>query len=459
LRNHFQTGFSFSNFQIFKFSPMSANHADAIFRAAVKAVLPSSLISDHVKVQGNILSIEDQRFDLHKTGHIVVIGAGKASAQMASELERILGDHISRGFIVTKYGHGLPLKKIRSLEAAHPVPDENSVLASHELTRCLEGVGKDDLVICLISGGASALLTDLPPDAGLADLQQVSKLLLASGAAIQEINTVRKHLSLIKGGQLLRFTRPATTVSLILSDVIGDPLDAIASGPTVPDTSSFQDAWDILSRYGLENKIAASLRTWLQDGLKGLISDTPKKTDSLFENAFNHLVGTNLIALKAASKAAAGMGYDVTIITDRMTGEAREKSVEFVKQCLAYQGPRPACLLMGGETTVTIQGNGLGGRNQEFALAALCALQDIKNTNKPLPTILSAGTDGSDGPTDATGAYVDEKILQETKALKLDPVHYLNNNDSYHFFQKTGGLVITGPTQTNVMDIVIGLIP
>lgn len=436
---------------------MSAIHAKAIFQASVRAVLPTTLISGHVRLEGSMLTVGGQQFNLDTPRKLVVIGAGKASALMAAELEKILGDQITRGFIVTKYEHGLPLKKIVCHEAAHPVPDENSLNGSRDLLHCLEGLSEHDIVFCLISGGASVLLTDLPPEASLKDLQQLSQEFLSCGATIREINVVRKHLSLIKGGQLLRYIKPATCISLILSDVIGDPLDIIASGPTAPDPSTFADAWGVIRKYGLESKISGSIKGWLQTGLAGMFRDTPKPGSHLFDNVFNYVIGSNAVALNAAADAAKELGYTTEIITDRLSGEAKVKATEFVQICLQYKGPKPACLLMGGETTVTVKGKGLGGRNQEFVLAALAAMKEVADV-RSLPVILSAGTDGTDGPTDATGAYVDAEVLQKSIELKLDPDKFLAENDSYHFFQQTGSLIITGPTQTNVMDVVVGLI-
>jgi hydroxypyruvate reductase len=438
---------------------MSTNHAIQILKAAIKSVQPAVLISKHVSLADNILTVSDHTFDLDELDNILVIGAGKASAAMAAELERILGNKITAGFIVTKYEHSLPLNIIDCLEAGHPVPDQNSVLATKKMTAILENSSEKSLVICLISGGASALLTDPPPGSTLEDLQQLSRLLLESGATIHEINTVRKHLSLIKGGQLLRHTHKATVISLILSDVIGDPLDVIASGPTVPDTSTFTDAWNILDKYLLIKKIPVSIKNWLQSGMEGVHPDTPKQGDPLFNNVFNHLIGTNSVALQAASDKAKELGYHSSVITDRMMGEAKEKAVEFTENCLHYRGPLPACVLMGGETTVTLTGNGIGGRNQEFALAALSVLGKHPITAGKMPVILSAGTDGTDGPTEADGAFADEAVIIQAKKLGLDPELFLENNDSYHFFKNAGGHIITGPTQTNVMDIVIGLIP
>jgi hydroxypyruvate reductase len=277
---------------------------------------------------------------------------------------------------------------------------------------------------------------------------------LQCGATIQEMNIVRKHLSAgIKGGQLVRTAWPATLVSFILSDVIGDPLDIIASGPTVGDSSTFAQVWDILRKYQLPDKLPVNIIRWLQLGLNNKIEDTPKPGDEIFSKTHNYLIGTNRIALEAAAEAARALHYEPVIITDTLNGEARDKAYELVQQIKEYSGKRPACLLLGGETTVTIKNNGKGGRNQEFVLAALTALENFDIV------ILSAGTDGTDGPTDAAGAVVDASVIQTAEKLGLQATEFLEQNDSYHFFKKTGGLIITGPTQTNVMDVVVILLP
>jgi hydroxypyruvate reductase len=301
-------------------------------------------------------------------------------------------------------------------------------------------------------------MADHPPGTSLKDVQEVINRLLNSGATINEINIVRKHLSLIKGGQLARAAQPALLVSFILSDVIGDPLDVIASGPTVPDPSSYKDACRILKRYHLINNISPAIKDWIQKGMKGEIADTPKPGDPIFEKSFNHLIGSNQIALNAAVEKAKELGYTTLILTNKLQGEAKEQASLFVQHVIKQNKlPKPMCILMGGETTVTIKGKGKGGRNQEFALAALEELIKYSVDNSSIPLILSAGTDGTDGPTEATGAIVDKKTIDQAEKLGLDPLTYLQKNDSYHFFKKAGGHIITGPTQTNVMDIVIAL--
>jgi hydroxypyruvate reductase len=403
--------------------------------------------------------LHEQFFSLEGTGRLYVIGAGKASAAMALETEKILGDIIEKGAVVTKYDHGLPLNKIKCIEAGHPLPDENSVQAGNEIMEIAMEAREKDIVIALISGGASSLLADYPPGTSLKEVQELFDLLLRCGATINEMNAVRKHLSLIKGGQLAKAAYPAMLVSFILSDVIGDPLDVIASGPTVPDPSSFRDAFAILEKYKLITTLHPAIDVWMQKGLKGEIAETPKPREYYFERTHNHLIGTNRIALEAAADKAKALGFTPFIITDKLSGDANEEAKKLVDYLSLYHNAKPACILMGGETTVTVKGKGKGGRNQQFSLAALAELMhnyDADTTRVPL--ILSAGTDGTDGPTDATGAMVDAETIKKTMKLSLDVSSFLNNNDAYNFFAKAGGHIITGPTQTNVMDIVIALV-
>jgi hydroxypyruvate reductase len=430
----------------------------AIFNAAVSAVQPSRLLPENITVKENTLRLKDQLFSLKDIEHIYVIGAGKAAAAMAFETEKILGENITKGTIVTKYGHSLPLKKIKCIEAGHPLPDRNSVKAGEEILEIAKTAGEKDIIISLISGGASALMADHPPEISLLHLQDLFELLLHSGATISEMNAVRKHLSFIKGGQLSKAAYPATLASFILSDVIDDSLEVIASGPTVPDTSSFQDAYFVLGKYGLINKINPSINYWLQKGLNKEIEETPKPGATFFDKTFNHLIGTNRIALETAANRAKQLGFAPFILTDKMNGEANEEAKKLVSYLRTQSYKRPTCLLMGGETTVTIKGQGKGGRNQQFVLAALYELMQFSEDQSPIPLILSAGTDGSDGPTEATGAMIDEETIRKTQALGLDVFQYLENNDAYSFFTQAGGHIITGATQTNVMDLVVVLV-
>jgi hydroxypyruvate reductase len=433
-------------------------HALQIFQAALQAVDPVEAIVRHVKLSNDVFMIGDSTYELKSYDRIFVVGAGKAVAPMAKAIEDILQDRISNGVIVVKDGHGLPLKRVQVLEASHPVPDERGVHGTEEILGLVEKAGDRDLVICLISGGGSALLIAPVEEISLADKQAATKLLLASGASIHEFNTVRKHLSRAKGGRLAQLAYPATITSLILSDVVGDDLDVIASGPTVPDPSTFLDAEQILRGYGIWDQLAPSVQSHIEKGKTGEIADTPKAGDAAFQRCSQVLVGTNLQALKAAGKKAEQLGYQPLILSSKVQGEAREVAkfyTAIAKEILESGHPLkpPACVLAGGETTVTLQGDGRGGRNQEFALAAALTIAGLNNV-----VVLSGGTDGTDGPTDAAGAIADGTTAARARKKGLNPKDYLQRNDSYSFFQQLDDLVMTGPTRTNVMDVYMLLV-
>ena len=427
-----------------------------IFLAGVESVKPDKLISKSIAYSGKELVINNQAFDLSTVQNIYVIGAGKASALMAQALESVLGSAITGGHIVTKYGHSVPLQHIGVSEAGHPVPDENGLKGTEQMIEFIQRADKNDLVICLISGGGSALLTDVPEGCTLADLASLNDLLLKSGADIGEINCVRKHLSKIKGGQLAKIASPAIVISLILSDVIGDPIDVIASGPTAPDESTFADAAAILSRYRLTTEVAPAILKIINEGVQGKRPETLKKDDPAVNQINNFLIGNNKLALQAAKSKAENLGFYTQIETSTLSGNVEEIApliVEAAINCRNEHKGRKTCLLFGGEPTVKISGNGLGGRNQHLALLCVKLLHNHAGI-----TILSGGTDGTDGPTDAAGAVVDNQTFSNGKIRNLDINQYLQNCDSYHFFRQEGGLVTTGPTQTNVMDIIIVLI-
>ncbi|MGD2099092.1 MAG: glycerate kinase [Desulfobacterales bacterium] len=433
-------------------------HARHIFEAGLQAVDPVAAINDYVTVRENVLRIGDQRFDLREYDRILIVGAGKAVAPMAQAMQDQLGNRIADGIIVTKDDHGLPLKKIKVCEASHPVPDARGVAGTEEILALVENATERDLVICLISGGGSALLIAPVEEISLADKQHTTKLLLACGATIHEFNTVRKHLSRAKGGRLAQKAYPATVTSLILSDVVGDDLDVIASGPTVPDPSTFHDAEQILKGYGIWDQLPANVRNHIERGSAGQIEDTPKSDHMAFQRCSQVLVGTNLQALAAAGKAAKRLGYRPLILSSKIEGEAREVAKFYTavaKEVLSSNNPMepPVCVLAGGETTVTISGEGRGGRNQEFALAAAMAIDGVNKV-----VVLSGGTDGTDGPTDAAGALADGMTLKRARDENMDPKDFLRRNDSYRFFKQLDDLVITGPTRTNVMDIYMLLI-
>ncbi len=433
-------------------------HAMQIFQAGLQAVDPVEAIIRHVRLHDNLLIIGERRFNLKDYNRILVVGAGKAVAPMAKAMEDLLGNRISDGVIVVKDEHGLALKKIKVYEASHPVPDERGVHGTEQILSLVEKAAERDLIICLISGGGSALLIAPVKDISLEDKQNTTKLLLACGATIHEFNTVRKHLSRAKGGRLAQMAYPATVASLILSDVVGDDLDVIASGPTVPDSGTFQDARKILKGYGIWDQLAPSVRSHIDKGVAGQIEDTPKSDNPAFKRCSQVLVGTNLQALQAAGKKAERLGYRSLILSSKVEGEAREVAkfyTAIAKEVLSSETPLkpPVCALSGGETTVTLRGEGRGGRNQEFALASAIAIEGLDRV-----VVLSGGTDGTDGPTDAAGAIADGTTVARARKKTLDPRDFLRRNDSYTFFQQLQDLVMTGPTRTNVMDLYMFLV-
>jgi glycerate 2-kinase len=429
-----------------------------IFYAGLKAADPVVCLERSCSLDGDVLTIKEKRYDLAQFRHIYVIGAGKASAAMASAVENILGSRISRGIINVKYGHVTNLEHIDLMEAGHPIPDRNGATGAEAILQLAEDAGIEDLVICLISGGGSALLPSPAKGLRLNDKQETIRLLLSCGATIQEINTIRKHTSGIKGGRLARACYPASVVSLILSDVVGDDLDAIASGPTVPDPGTFQDCMDIVAKYQLADSLPQSLMLHLRGGFDGKIEETPKPDNIAFKNVHNVIIGNNFQTLEAAARHAENLGYHSLILSSLFEGETRDVAffhAAIIKEIIKSNHPvdSPACVLSGGETTVTLSGDGLGGRNQEFALASALSLKGFNNY-----VLLSTGTDGTDGPTDAAGAIVDSETLHRAGANRLDANDHLKRNDSYSFFKSLGDHLITGPTRTNVMDLRIFLV-
>ncbi len=429
-----------------------------IFFAGLNAVKPDSAIHSTCRIENDRLHIGDRCYLLKDYQNIYVIGAGKGTAPMARAIEDILGDKLTDGLVVVKYGHTEPLSRIKIIEAAHPVPDEAGLMGAKEILAMAENATDNDLVVCLISGGGSALFPQPPDGIRLDDKQETTRILLACGATIHEINTIRKHLSLIKGGFLAKSVYPATLVTLIISDVIGDDLDIIASGPTVADQSSFGDCIDIIKKYKIINSLPPSVTKHLELGHIGAIPETPKQSHPCFAKAYQLVIASNRDAIAHVEKEALNRGYHTCVLSTMLQGESREIAKALVavgKECAAFKRPvkTPACIITGGETTVTIKGNGKGGRNQEMALSAAIEMQGSREM-----MFLSCGTDGNDGPTDATGAVVDNNTISKAQEMKLDPLYYLENNDSYHFFQKAGGYVKTGPTNTNVMDVQILLV-
>lgn len=427
--------------------------AQTIYHRAIEAVNPVTAIKSHVKRRNQELICDNKIFDLEHFRHIYLVGAGKAGASMAAAMEELAGDHLTAGLVIVKYGHLFPVKKTKIIEAGHPIPDQKGVEGANELVSLLKNTAAQDLVICLISGGGSALLPLPATGLTLDEKQKTTRALLACGADITEINAIRKHLSQLKGGQLARLIAPATTLSLILSDVIGDPLDSIASGPTVGDPTTFDQCLKIINKYGLADTLPAAVMNHLRQGAEGAISETPKPEDPLFSRVSNHIIASNRQAVNAAAEMARKLGYHPLILSTFIEGETRDiaRMHAAIAREIHHSGnplSPPACVISGGETTVTITGNGLGGRNQEFVLAAALDIDNLPNT-----VIVSIGTDGTDGPTDAAGAIADGKTLQRAREQGLNAREYLSNNDAYHFFQPLHDLLITGPTNTNVMDI------
>ena len=404
-----------------------------IFRAALEAADPGAAVERHLS-----------RHSYERYRHIYLVGAGKAGAAMARAAERVLGRRITAGLVNVKDGHVAKLRRIELNQCGHPVPDDRGVAGARRIADIAAAAGAGDLVLCLISGGGSALLPLPAEGITLAEKQDTTRLLLASGATIHEINAVRKHISAIKGGQLARLAEPAAVEALLLSDVIGDNLDVIGSGPTAPDASTFATALGILDKFCIRERVPVPVRERLEHGLAGRIDETPKRT-----KARNTVIGSSRLAIDAAAARARALGYRTMILASEIEGETRE--IARMHAAIAREIARagrplkpPACIITGGETTVTIKGNGLGGRNQEFVLAAAIEIAGVADA-----VIFSAGTDGTDGPTDAAGAIADGATLRRNP----DALRYLEANDSYHYFQPLGDLVITGPTNTNVMDV------
>ena len=429
---------------------------DAI-EEALRSAEPKRIMFSRIKLEGETLRINNYILNLSKYRKVYVLGGGKASGSMAEALEEILKDRIDEGIIVVPKGVADKhrLSRINLHESSHPIPDETSVTGAKKILELAKKAENGDLVISLISGGGSSLMALPKEGISLEDKRKVTDLLLKSGATINEINVVRKHISGFKGGQLAKAVYPATLIGLLLSDVLGDPLDVIASGPTVPDSSTFNDAVAILKRYDLWDRVPDSVRQVLLDGVKGKIDETPKEGDEIFKRVRNIVIGNNRLACTAATRRISEHGLNTLFLTSYMEGEARHIGTFFGaigRELMMTNKPisSPAGIVAGGETTVTVTGNGVGGRNQEIALSAA-----LKIVGTDGLAIASASTDGIDGPTDAAGAIVDGKTILRAKNRGLDPLEALRNNDSYTFFSGLEDLIFTGPTGTNVNDVTI----
>ncbi|MGQ9623816.1 MAG: glycerate kinase type-2 family protein [Candidatus Bathycorpusculaceae bacterium] len=425
------------------------------FEYALWAVDPKQIIKSRVLLKDSKIHVNRHKFDLKKFKNIYVVGGGKASGSMAEALEKILAKHITAGIVNVPHGSKYNAKIIEIHGANHPVPDEAGVEGTRRMLEMAEKAGENDLIICLISGGGSSLMPLPRGEISLNDKREITNALLKCGATIKEINTVRKHISYFKGGWLAKKAYPATILNLVLSDVVGDPLEFIASGPTVPDSTTFSDAIKVLKKYDLWNKTPAAIKKVLLEGEKGAIPETPKASDEAFKKVFNVVIGNNRSASLAACEQLKKDGLNTLLLTTTMEGEARH--IGTMLATIAHEAfshakpiPKPAGIVAGGETTVTVTGKGVGGRNQELALAAALKLDGMDGV-----VVASLSTDGVDGPTDAAGAIVDGKTLSRAAKAGLTPEEYLAENNSYRFFAELGDLIFTGPTGTNVNDITV----
>jgi hydroxypyruvate reductase len=433
--------------------------AEAIFRAGLAAADPHRLLLARSSIEKDRWSYRDEQRAVswalptaESGGRILVVGAGKAAASLALAVEELLGDRIARGRIVVKHGHGLPLKRIAIEEGGHPLPDTGGLEGTSRLLDDLADTRVNDRVFFLLTGGASALLVAPAPGLTLEDKIATTRLLLACGATIQEMNALRKHLSAVKGGRLAEHIHPARATTFIVSDVVGNDLASIGSGPTVPDPTTFADCLEILRRYRLTEKVTGAVRRRLVEGAEGRVPETPKPGLPLFEGLESLILASNRQSLDEASRASERLGYQPEIFAYDMVGETHDRARAFAARLGQLSGRGPAALLAGGETTLTVRGRGKGGRNQEFALVAAREIE-----GRPNVLVLAAGTDGTDGPTDAAGAFADGTTYARAEKEGLDPTASLRDNDSYTLFDGLGDLLRTGPTGTNVMDLVIGL--
>lgn len=441
------------------YSIQASAHAEpivAVQQAALAAVDPGLAVRRHARIRGSLLTVGGRDYDLDSIERVWIVGGGKAATAMVAALHQILGARLDGGLVVTKIGHmdpDLDVGPVEVVEAGHPLPDEAGVRGAKRMADLLASATERDLVLAVISGGGSALLTLPSAGLSLADLRETTDLLLRAGATIVELNAVRKHLSQIKGGGLARLAGDAAVVSLILSDVVGDPLDVIASGPTVPDPTTYAAAVSVLKRTDLMGRVPQAVRQHLQAGLHGELPDTPKAGAEFLTRVHNVIIGSNRLAAEAAVREAQARGLDALLLSTFVEGEAREVArvaAALAKELVTYDRPvpRPACLVWGGETTVTVAGEGKGGRNQELALAAAVSMQGL-----PDVVLVALGTDGTDGPTDAAGAVATGETIARAQVRGLDPLAHLADNDAYPFFDALGDLIRTGPTGTNVNDL------
>jgi glycerate 2-kinase len=449
-----------SEFEFKAHSLKKHEEINQILNASLAAVEPSQAVRRFFRLQGNHLSVGEKNYELDSTRRIRVVGAGKASVAMLQALVDILDDRIDGGVVIAKnVPAGMErIGCVEVLEGSHPVTSNKSVLATQQMVASLEGLTAEDIVICLISGGGSALMTDPRPGVSLQDLQTLNRLLLACGADIEDFNTLRKHLDRVKGGGLRRLTAPADVISLLISDVVGSRLEVIASGPTAPDPSTFLDAQHVVEKYFLLEKLPKSIRDILQRGVAGEIEETLKPGDPIFKRTYHLVVGDNRQAALAGLEKALALGFNTLLLTTSLQGEARQagKFLANIMQQIHLTGEpinAPACIIAGGETTVTLHGKGYGGRNQEMALGAVTELAGQKDV-----ILATLATDGEDGPTDAAGAVVTGDTLLRAQSAGMSPEAFLDNNDAYPFFKNLDDLLRPGSTGTNVNDLAFGFV-
>jgi glycerate 2-kinase len=435
-----------------------------ILLAALEAVEPGAAVRRWMTRREDALIVCERKYSLNAFQRVYIVGIGKAAVPMGAAAAVLLDPYLTGGIILTKDGYAKNLASLQDLpgikiiEASHPIPDVRGLNGARLIAELLTEVGEGDLVVCLISGGSSALLPLPAEGITLADLQELTSTLLACGASINEINTLRKHLDTLKGGGLARLAAPASLITLVLSDVVDDLLDVIASGPSVPDPTTFADAYSVLEQYRIVDRVPAPIKNHLLLGMQGNLPDTPKPGDVVFERVYNVVVGSNRLAADAALHQALREGFQPMLLTTSMQGEARQAGRmlgAIAKEIVASGNPlhRPACVIAGGETTVTIHGNGKGGRNQELALGGVQELAGLENV-----VLVTLATDGGDGPTDAAGAVVTGDTLKRAQLMGIDPADFLTRNDAYHFFSPLGDLLKPGPTDTNVNDLALILV-
>ena len=431
-----------------------------LLEEGLKAADPEIAVRNSISIVNDKLRVLDKEFDLNKFTEVIVVGAGKASGSMAQALEEVLGDRIDEGIVIVPKETVLKhkLRRIKLWGADHPLPSQRGVEGSLRIAELLKGGHEKRLVIALFSGGGSALMPLPPEGISIEEKRETTELLLKCGAKIDEVNAVRKHISRLKGGQLARLAYPSTVIGLMISDVVGDKLDVIASGPTAPDTSTFEEALKVLRKYGIYNRVPKSVLDHLRRGAKGLVLETPKPGDEVFNKVYNFVIASNRTSLMAMAKKAQALGLNYLFLTSMIEGEARHVGKVIASICKEVKVSnlpvkKPAVILAGGETTVTVVGKGRGGRNQELALSASIEIKGVEGIY-----VVSLGSDGIDGITDAAGAVVNGETCLIAERKDIDPDQYLLDNNSYEFFKEVGGLIYTGYTGTNVNDFIVSLI-